>query len=212
MILSRSNQYFNNMDKGKIIRFFIKLDHLAAWILLAVILLYAISGYGMTKGLIDYSLAQKLHFSWLAGVALIAFVIHTAYAIQLALKRWRIWNVFTKILLAMVYLAVIIFFVYVNSFYGQTKIIKTITPATNNQSIATTKEKVFTAQTLGAYNGKNGQPAYVAVDGIVYDLSTVFRNGNHVGYEAGQDLSVIFHSQHDSSLLNNFSVVGIYQP
>jgi predicted heme/steroid binding protein len=55
--------------------------------------------------------------------------------------------------------------------------------------------KVFTTSELRKYNGKNGQPAYVAVDGLVYDVtgSRFFVNGVHSVCEedstAGQDLS-----------------------
>jgi Predicted heme/steroid binding protein len=33
------------------------------------------------------------------------------------------------------------------------------------------KMKQFTLEELKQYNGENGQPAYVAIDGIVYDVS-----------------------------------------
>ena len=32
-------------------------------------------------------------------------------------------------------------------------------------------EKIFTKNELAQYNGQNGQPAYVAVQGVVYDVS-----------------------------------------
>lgn len=53
--------------------------------------------------------------------------------------------------------------------------------------------KVFTRAELSKYSGKNGQPAYVAVNDIVYDItgSTFFPNGVHRVCEgetvAGQD-------------------------
>ena len=55
--------------------------------------------------------------------------------------------------------------------------------------------KVFTRAELAKYDGRNGQPAYVAVDGFVYDVtgSRFFANGVHSVCEedttAGQDLS-----------------------
>ena len=52
-------------------------------------------------------------------------------------------------------------------------------------------EKTFTLAELAAYNGKNGQPAYVAVDGIVYDVTNnkAWKNGQHQNYSAGMDLT-----------------------
>lgn len=54
------------------------------------------------------------------------------------------------------------------------------------------KKKVFTAEELEKYNGRDGQPAYAAVDGIVYDLtkSKYWRGGSHMKqHEAGADLT-----------------------
>lgn len=44
-----------------------------------------------------------------------------------------------------------------------------------------TARKVFTVQELAQYNGKNGSPAYIAANGIVYDVSKSrdFVNGVH---------------------------------
>ena len=43
--------------------------------------------------------------------------------------------------------------------------------------------RIFTAEELAKYNGQDGNPAYVAIDGTVYDVSNVpaWRNGKHHG-------------------------------
>lgn len=71
-------------------------------------------------------------------------------------------------------------------------------------------QKIFTAKTLSLYNGKNGQPAYVAVDGLVYDVSTAFVDGIHIDHQAGQDLSGEFHSMHAMDTLVRCPVMGTY--
>ncbi len=79
-------------------------------------------------------------------------------------------------------------------------------PAT---SVAT--DRVFTTEELAQYNGKNGEPAYVAVDGIVYDVTDSYqwRNGEHEGHQAGQDLtSEIQDSPHGVAVLDDLPVVG----
>ncbi len=50
----------------------------------------------------------------------------------------------------------------------------------------------FTAEDLARYDGKNGQPAYVAYQGKVYDVSgsEMWTEGEHEGMHfAGHDLT-----------------------
>jgi len=71
----------------------------------------------------------------------------------------------------------------------------------------------FTAQSLSSFNGKNGQPAYIAINGIVYDVSgfTNWVGGLHHGYQAGKDLTQAFgNSPHTLSIFENTKVVGSY--
>lgn len=78
----------------------------------------------------------------------------------------------------------------------------------NDDEITTT----FTLEELAEFDGKNGKPAYVAVDGIVYDLSDVpaWTNGLHNGVMAGGDRSqeIAEMSPHGKRVLDNLPVVG----
>jgi predicted heme/steroid binding protein len=73
----------------------------------------------------------------------------------------------------------------------------------------------FTAEELVYYNGKNGQPAYIAYQGKVYDvsLSVLWRNGKHqVFHSAGKDLTEkLIEAPHDVSMLDRFPIIGIYK-
>lgn len=73
-------------------------------------------------------------------------------------------------------------------------------------------ELQLTLEELAAYDGKNGQPAYIAVDGVIYDVSSNpnWRNGAHNGYAAGKDLTKEIEeaSPHGTSVLSNIPVVG----
>ena len=56
--------------------------------------------------------------------------------------------------------------------------------ATISQTSQETKipdEKTFTKTQLAKFDGKNGNAAYVAYEGIVYDVSSKWANGKHHG-------------------------------
>lgn len=70
--------------------------------------------------------------------------------------------------------------------------------------------KKFTLQELSNYNGLNNKPAYVGYNGKVYDVSKVFKNGEHAGVKAGTDLTEKFAaSPHDGDIFSKFNVVGV---
>lgn len=72
-------------------------------------------------------------------------------------------------------------------------------------------EQTFTTESLVKYNGQNGQPAYVAIDGTVYDVSAKagWAGGKHHGNMAGKDLSnVLPHAPHKDAVLKGLPVVG----
>lgn len=88
----------------------------------------------------------------------------------------------------------------------------------DSDSSATTK-KVFSTSELAEATGKNGNPCYVAVDGIVYSISgfALWADGLHSpsGGRArcGKDLSsVIGQSPHGKSKLKLLQELGVYQP
>ena len=73
---------------------------------------------------------------------------------------------------------------------------------------------VYNAQTLAEFDGRDGRRAYIAIDGVVYDLtgSPRWRNGNHNGFQAGQDLSRQIPQDHRADMrFERFPVVGTYE-
>lgn len=71
--------------------------------------------------------------------------------------------------------------------------------------------RVFTLTELSRYNGKNGNPAYIAVSGIVYDVTNnaAWAGATHFGLTAGKDLTQEFASCHAGQpVLSKLKVVG----
>ena len=97
----------------------------------------------------------------------------------------------------------------------------TTTSETTTVSEATTTPQqvelpTFNAEELAKYNGKDGNPAYVAVDGKVYDVSDVpqWNGGSHAGgsLSAGMDQSeAIMRSPHGKDVLSKLPIVGLYK-
>ena len=72
-------------------------------------------------------------------------------------------------------------------------------------------EKIFTLDELKNYDGKEGRKAYIAVDGVVYDVTNVaaWQGGTHHGNNAGHDVSDrIVKAPHGKSTLEKLEVVG----
>lgn len=100
----------------------------------------------------------------------------------------------------------------VGSIEGFAKIIDTVTKSSSTQ--ATGSEPVylpiFTLNELTNYTGVNGSIAYIAVSGIVYNVTNVFTNGQHQGMQLGgtDATSAFASSPHSASLLATLPIVG----
>lgn len=71
--------------------------------------------------------------------------------------------------------------------------------------------RYFTLDELALYNGENGYPAYVAVNGVVYDVTnnSVWMGGNHFGLTPGRDLTNEFITCHPGAMvLSVLPIVG----
>ncbi|MCX8131851.1 MAG: hypothetical protein N3I35_17360 [Clostridia bacterium] len=89
---------------------------------------------------------------------------------------------------------------------------------TQPQASESDKQKTFTKEDLAKYNGKDGQPCYVALYGVVYDITNVkgWKNGSHGhGILGGKDWTAAFDklapkSHKNPDFLKKLPVVGVY--
>lgn len=76
---------------------------------------------------------------------------------------------------------------------------------------STVPRQNLTLEQLATYNGKNGNPAYVAINGTIYDVTknAAWAAASHFGLKAGGDLTAQFNSCHaGQQILNRLTVVG----
>ena len=83
--------------------YLLKISRFCAWTLIVLILLYFVSGYGMTRtglmyrltfGLMDRGVALWIHDVLLTIPMAIAFLLHTLISVRSALIRWNVKNKF----------------------------------------------------------------------------------------------------------------------
>ncbi|MBC2396976.1 steroid-binding protein [Clostridium tetanomorphum] len=95
--------------------------------------------------------------------------------------------------------------------------LKTVSKIYNNIEIKNKineyrQTKEFTLEELSKYDGAVGNPAYVAINGVVYDVSyeAAWGGGSHFGLLAGNDLTAQFNGCHGNiDILKNLLKVGI---
>lgn len=99
---------------------------------------------------------------------------------------------------------------------SQPSISQTTTPQPSGPTTTAVPAREFTLDELAQFDGLEGRPAYVAVDGVVYDVSgsTQWAQGSHsscsLGASAGRDLSELIRQAPATmrALLEQMPVVG----
>jgi predicted heme/steroid binding protein len=72
-------------------------------------------------------------------------------------------------------------------------------------------KNIFTEEMLAQFNGKSGKNAYIAINGIVYDVSDRWKDGEHHSLVAGKNLTQEFlSSSHGHAIISKLEIVGQY--
>ncbi|MEN8253028.1 MAG: cytochrome b5 domain-containing protein [Patescibacteria group bacterium] len=80
--------------------------------------------------------------------------------------------------------------------------------------LALAQDKIFTAEELSQFDGKEGRKAYYAFEGKVYDVtsSPYFKLGEHFGHYAGEDLTgALEEAPHGMEVFVPFKIVGSFE-
>ena len=98
-----------------------------------------------------------------------------------------------------------------NTANSNQQVIPAMTPS-QNPSITQPNQRIFTIEELANYDGKDGKPAYVAVEGTVYDVTNnrTWAAATHFGLVSGKNHTQEFATCHagQQSILQTLPVVG----
>ena len=81
-----------------------------------------------------------------------------------------------------------------------------------SSQVSEIRQQEFTLAQLAKYNGADGNPSYVAINGIVYDVSNSisWSGGYHFGVSAGTNATETFSTCHGASnIIEKLPKVGL---
>ncbi|MBU3191247.1 hypothetical protein K9O30_18595 [Clostridium bowmanii] len=81
-----------------------------------------------------------------------------------------------------------------------------------SSQVSEIRQQEFTLAQLAKYNGANGNPSYVAINGMVYDVSNFlsWSGGYHFGVSAGTDATENFSTCHGASnIIGKLPKIGV---
>jgi predicted heme/steroid binding protein len=90
--------------------------------------------------------------------------------------------------------------------------VESVPEDTSENTPVNVEELVLTVEELGEFDGMDGNPAYIAVDDVIYDVTNVapWKGATHNGFSAGQDLTeeIKGKSPHGVTKLDGVPIVG----
>ena len=86
-----------------------------------------------------------------------------------------------------------------------------LSACSTDSNMETDTTMMLTIEELADYDGMDGNKAYIAVDGVIYDVTgnEAWTGGSHAGSMAGTDVSsVVDAAPHGRDVLDDLEVVG----
>lgn len=145
------------------------------------------------------------------GIAAVILLIQVLTGVYANIKKKTgkgTWFVIHRITAVLILFAIAVHLIIPNVFQGYSQ--KTSVSQTTGTADSS-ELQVFTPDELSVYNGENGNKAYVAYEGVVYDVTDhpKWKDGKHNGQTAGTDLTEeIGKSPHGDSVFKDLEIVG----
>lgn len=168
-------------------------------------------GFGTFIALLLHFIVQVLKFGFsisgvIAASLLILQVALGFYATVKKRSRKGIWFVAHRSISVLLIFGIALH-LFIPSVIHVTSYLPSTTP-----SASVAERRAFTLDELSKYSGQDGQPAYIAYKGIIYDVSNVpqWKAGTHHGEKAGKDVTNdISKSPHGDRVFSDLPQVGI---
>ena len=144
----------------------------------------------------------------IAGMFLIAQVGLGIYANVKKKPRKGVWFIAHRALAVLLILGFIVHLIFP---YGFNALGGRENSHEISENVDVSQLQTFTLEELSQYDGKNGDKAYVAYKGYVYDVTDIpqWKNGEHNGQKAGTDVTeAISKAPHGASIFERLEIVG----
>lgn len=165
-------------------------------------------GFAAVVFLLVHVILQLLNYGvsitgFVAGGILIFQVGLGIYSIGKKKPRKGLWFITHRVLAVLLILGIAIHLIVPFGFVANSH--------EEPEGIDQSQLQVFTLKELSEYDGENGNKAYVAYEGYVYDVTDVpaWNGGEHNRQKAGQDITDFLNrSPHGSSVFEKLEIVG----
>lgn len=147
----------------------------------------------------------------IAALLLISQFTLGVYAIVKKKPTEGRWFLTHRIIAALLFLSIALHLIAPYSLNG---LLPKEQAVTTTESVSNIELPTFTLEQLSTYNGEDGNKAYVAYKGVVYDITghAKWIDGKHNGNTAGTDLTdKISQSPHGESKFKTLEIVGTIQ-